>query len=226
MESRMRHMTRIVRERQLQHYGHVAQFPEGDPVRRTLIVEDLSGWTKPRRHPRNTWLRQIEGHFQRPKDDSLHNMSHTKGFLGLPPLPAASSEKPSELYQIVLRHSFHPPILQSTAWTLAVPFKEQRHHRSPSDSIGNNYTPSASKLKIKDLHKKPFSVRTAASVASPRPLSCILYFECIPFISLYSWSSDTSPEIWNERAVGNRNLNVRRHMKPLTPTLLALHKPA
>ncbi|XP_039631019.1 dynein heavy chain 3, axonemal [Polypterus senegalus] len=110
-------------------------------------------------------------HLPQPKDDSLHNMSHTKGFLGLPPLPAASSEKPSELYQIVLRHSFHPPILQSTAWTLAVPFKEQRHHRSPSDSIGNNYTPSASKLKIKDLHKKPFSVRTAASVASPRPLS-------------------------------------------------------
>ncbi|MGH0140104.1 UNVERIFIED_CONTAM: hypothetical protein FKN15_000554, partial [Acipenser sinensis] len=55
---------------------------------------------------------------------------------------------------IVLRNSHLPPILQSTSWTLAVPFKEQRHHRSPSESIGNNYTPSASNLKIKDLQKK------------------------------------------------------------------------
>ncbi|KAG2458999.1 ITA8 protein, partial [Polypterus senegalus] len=40
MESRMRHMTCIVRERQLRHYGHVARFPEGDPARRILIVGD------------------------------------------------------------------------------------------------------------------------------------------------------------------------------------------
>ncbi|KAG2465817.1 CNG3 protein, partial [Polypterus senegalus] len=65
MESRMRHITCIVREHNLRHYGYVARFPEGDPVRKILIVGDPSGWTRPRGRPRNTWLRQIEGHFRR-----------------------------------------------------------------------------------------------------------------------------------------------------------------
>ncbi|KAG2466668.1 PDE8B phosphodiesterase, partial [Polypterus senegalus] len=40
MESRMRHITCIVRERQLWHYGHVARFSKGDPAHRILITED------------------------------------------------------------------------------------------------------------------------------------------------------------------------------------------
>lgn len=55
--------------------------------------------------------------------------------------------------QIVLRNSEHPPIMKGTSWTLAAPFKEERHHRTPSESIANNYTPSASDLKMKDLPK-------------------------------------------------------------------------
>ncbi|KAG2468583.1 AGM1 mutase, partial [Polypterus senegalus] len=56
----MRNITCIVRERQLRHYGHVACFPKGNPACKILIVGDPSGWTRPRGHPRNTWLRQIE----------------------------------------------------------------------------------------------------------------------------------------------------------------------
>ena len=43
--------------------------------------------------------------------------------------------------------------MKGTSWTLAAPFKEERHHRTPSESIANNYTPSASDLKMKDLPK-------------------------------------------------------------------------
>ena len=53
--------------------------------------------------------------------------------------------------QYVLKQSEHPPIMNSASWTLAAPFKEQRYHRSPSESIANNYTPTVQDLKIKDL---------------------------------------------------------------------------
>jgi len=43
--------------------------------------------------------------------------------------------------------------MKGTSWTLAAPFKEQKYHRTPSESIANNYTPSASDLKLKDLPK-------------------------------------------------------------------------
>lgn len=42
--------------------------------------------------------------------------------------------------------------MQEASWTLAAPFKEQSYHRSPSDSIANNYTPTARDLKLKNLH--------------------------------------------------------------------------
>ncbi|XP_014014461.1 dynein axonemal heavy chain 3 [Salmo salar] len=98
-------------------------------------------------------------HQRQMEDDSIYNMSHARGLPGLPPQPQASSEEPSELYQIVLRHSHHPPILQNTSWTLAVPYKEQRHHRTPSESIGNNYSPQARHLKIRNLQRRPGTVK-------------------------------------------------------------------
>ncbi|KAG2469850.1 RIPR1 regulator, partial [Polypterus senegalus] len=61
----MRHITCIVRERQLRHYSYVVRFPEGDLACRILTVEDPSGWTRRRGHPCNTWLWQLVGHFQR-----------------------------------------------------------------------------------------------------------------------------------------------------------------
>lgn len=52
-----------------------------------------------------------------------------------------------------MSHSFYPPLMQRTSWTLAVPFKEQDCHRGPSDSIGNNYSLTARDMKLKDLLK-------------------------------------------------------------------------
>ncbi|XP_046326217.1 dynein axonemal heavy chain 3-like [Haliotis rufescens] len=82
----------------------------------------------------------------------IQSCSKTRGLPGLPPLPSTDSH-PSDLYQIVLRNSEHPPLMKGTSWTLAAPFKEQKYHRSPSESIANNYTPTASDLKLRDLPK-------------------------------------------------------------------------
>ncbi|XP_040829844.1 dynein heavy chain 3, axonemal isoform X1 [Ochotona curzoniae] len=87
------------------------------------------------------------------KNDSIHHMSHSQTRPELPPLPPSTNEEPSELYQTVMSHSVYPPLMQRTSWTLAVPFKEQHHHRGPSDSIANNYSLMARDLKLKDLQK-------------------------------------------------------------------------
>ncbi|XP_033740540.1 dynein heavy chain 3, axonemal-like isoform X1 [Pecten maximus] len=82
----------------------------------------------------------------------VQSCSKTRGLPGLPPLPSTMKE-PSDLYKIVLRNSEHPPIMKGTSWTLAAPYKEQKYHRTPSESIANNYTPTASDLKLRDLPK-------------------------------------------------------------------------
>ncbi|XP_042639137.1 dynein axonemal heavy chain 3 [Orycteropus afer afer] len=87
------------------------------------------------------------------RHDSIHHMSHSQNRPELPPLPASSNEEPSELYQTVMSHSFYPPLMQRTSWTLAAPFKEQHHYRGPSDSIANNYSLMAQDLKLKNLLK-------------------------------------------------------------------------
>jgi dynein heavy chain len=85
--------------------------------------------------------------------DALKHSSRTRGIPGLPPLPPAA-EEPSELYKMVLKHSEYPPIMKHQSWTLASPYKEEKHHRAPSESIANNYTPTVSDLKLKDLSKR------------------------------------------------------------------------
>ncbi|XP_078413797.1 dynein axonemal heavy chain 3 [Cetorhinus maximus] len=77
-----------------------------------------------------------------------------------------------EEQETVLRHSRHPPIMQDISWPLAIPFKEQRYYRSPSESIGNNYTPTASNLKIKNL-KNAFR---ADKVAPAMPSCAMKYY--------------------------------------------------
>nr|XP_026696681.1 dynein heavy chain 3, axonemal [Ciona intestinalis] len=89
----------------------------------------------------------------------IQSSSQTKGLPGLPPLPASKQKHDSDLYQIVLKNSAHPPIMQGWSWTLLSPFKEQRHHRSPSESIANNYTPTAANIKIRDIPVKYRNVR-------------------------------------------------------------------
>lgn len=69
--------------------------------------------------------------------------------------------------QTVMSHSFYPPLMQRTSWTLAVPFKEQDQQRGPSDSIGNNYSLTARDMKLKDLLK----VYQPVTISVPRDKS-------------------------------------------------------
>ncbi|XP_075305326.1 dynein axonemal heavy chain 3 [Odontesthes bonariensis] len=106
------------------------------------------------------------------EDDSIYNMSQSRGFSFPPPLPLTCNAEPSELYRTVLRHSHYPPIIQTNSWTLAVPFKEQHHHQTPSESIANNYSPGAQHLKIDKLqHRCSFrwSSAKASGPSATRP---------------------------------------------------------
>ena len=72
----------------------------------------------------------------------------------------------------MLRHSEHPPIMKDPSWTRAAPFKETAHARTPSESIANNFTPSANSLKIRNLAKLQTPVRPPSRV--PTQQACIL----------------------------------------------------
>ena len=50
-EADLRHVTCIVRERQLRLYGHVARLPTEDPAHWILSCRDPRGWTMPRGRP-------------------------------------------------------------------------------------------------------------------------------------------------------------------------------
>lgn len=84
---------------------------------------------------------------------SIHHMSRSQVRPELPPLPPSANDKPSELYKTVMMHSYYPPLMQRTSWTRAAPFKEQHHHRGPSDSIANNYSLKAQNLRLRDFAK-------------------------------------------------------------------------
>jgi dynein heavy chain len=45
-------------------------------------------------------------------------------------------------------------LLKNFSWTLTAPFKEEKFQRLVSDSIGNNYSPSASNVNMKQLLKR------------------------------------------------------------------------
>ena len=50
-------------------------------------------------------------------------------------------------------HSKHPPLVQHESWTVAAPFKEQKHVRTAVESIANNFSPYAQQLDIRKLPK-------------------------------------------------------------------------
>lgn len=56
-------------------------------------------------------------------------------------------------FQIVNKHGEYPPIMKTSSWTKAAPYKETPFHRTPSESIANNFTPTAQELKIRTLNK-------------------------------------------------------------------------
>lgn len=57
--------------------------------------------------------------------------------------------------------------MQDRSWSLAVPYKEQRYFHTPSESIANNYTPTANQLKIKNLQQSVKSIKRDYSVLRP-----------------------------------------------------------
>ena len=70
----------------------------------------------------------------------------------LPALPALPNHaKETDLYQIITKHGRFPPLMKPSSWTKAAPFKETPYHRTPSESIANNFTPTAQDLKIAEL---------------------------------------------------------------------------
>ena len=56
----MTFVTCIVRERQLRLYGHVARFPDADPVQRILSVREAHEWRRLMGRPRASWLQQVD----------------------------------------------------------------------------------------------------------------------------------------------------------------------
>ena len=58
---------------------------------------------------------------------------------------------PFDSMKVVLHHNTHPPLVQSDSWTVAVPFKEQKHVRTAVESIANNFSPQAQRLDIRKL---------------------------------------------------------------------------
>ncbi|CAF0750041.1 unnamed protein product [Didymodactylos carnosus] len=71
----------------------------------------------------------------------------------LAPWPSDHGEV-SDLYKVVLNHSTHPPLVQHESWTVAAPYKEQKHVRSAVESIANNFSPQAQQLNIRKLPKQ------------------------------------------------------------------------
>ncbi len=47
-----------------------------------------------------------------------------------------------------------PPLLKPFSWTKAAPYKEEKHFRGVSDSIGNNFSPFAKDLTLKSFGKR------------------------------------------------------------------------
>lgn len=74
--------------------------------------------------------------------------------------------------------------MQGMSWTLLAPFKEQRFHRSPSESIANNYTPTAADLKVRELLKRP-SWKSIPSQRSPRKLRGTITINKKAYIRLF-----------------------------------------
>ncbi len=63
-ETESRLVISIVRERQLQLYGHVVGLPDVDPAHRVRSVRDNPGWRRPIGRPRNSWLGEVDRSYQ------------------------------------------------------------------------------------------------------------------------------------------------------------------
>jgi len=53
-----------------------------------------------------------------------------------------------------MREHEYPPIINVSSRTLAAPLKDQRFYRTPSQTIGNNYSPQVQHLRVKGLYQQ------------------------------------------------------------------------
>ena len=58
-ETDSRHISCMVRERQLRLYGHVVRLPDSDPAHQVVSVQDNPEWRRNPGRPRDTWLRKV-----------------------------------------------------------------------------------------------------------------------------------------------------------------------
>ena len=59
METQMRFVICIVRERQLRLYGPVARFPAADPAHQILSARESREWRRRMGRPHSSWLQQV-----------------------------------------------------------------------------------------------------------------------------------------------------------------------
>ena len=66
---------------------------------------------------------------------------------------------------MIMEKSKYPPIINDKSWTLAAPYKEvlSLGYRTPSESIGNNFTPTAQNLHLNGLNRIKISRRGVAA---------------------------------------------------------------
>ncbi|KAJ3188443.1 Dynein heavy chain 3, axonemal [Gaertneriomyces sp. JEL0708] len=96
-------------------------------------------------------------------DNSRAPSSQHKSAIGRAPVAEKLADKKAEIeaeivdepaLSVDLDTVALPPLLKHFSWTRAAPFKEERFARSVSDSIGNNYSPKAADLSIKNISPK------------------------------------------------------------------------
>ena len=63
-ETQMRFVTRIVCERQLRLYGHVARFPDADPAHQILSAREPCEWRRPMGRSCASWLQHVDQHLK------------------------------------------------------------------------------------------------------------------------------------------------------------------
>ncbi|XP_035707277.1 dynein heavy chain 3, axonemal-like [Folsomia candida] len=69
----------------------------------------------------------------------------------IPRLPKSVEEKFSSGFEGLE----YPPILQTNSWMRSAPFKEEYTDLSPSENIGNHYSPPEARFKLKELAAPP-----------------------------------------------------------------------
>jgi len=78
-----------------------------------------------------------------------------------------------------MREREYPPIINAASRTLAAPLKEQQFYRTPSQTIGNNYSPHVQHLRVKGLYQQLKAMHKPGLLASffprdARSAKCVL----------------------------------------------------